>query len=236
MAIDAEMGHMRQRLVMMAALAVMALAGPPQTYAQMGGVSGRQGPGGAGTELSTEAAPDKPDAAASKAFKAGLKALTKARDYDAAADKAPTADKRASELEKADDAYSRALDEFTEALANKGDMVEAWSDAGAIHLRLGAYAESVDDFNHALNLKADLYPAVEGRAEATLALDRLEETRTGYMDLSAHAPQLADKLLQAMQQWLRAHRQDPRGIGTAQLDGFDKWLQERIVAVAKAAP
>lgn len=107
---------------------------------------------------------------------------------------------------------------------------------GEIHLRLGAYAESVDDFNHALNLKADLYPAVEGRAEASLALDRLDDTKTGYMDLSGHAPPLADKLLQAMQQWLKAHRQDPRGIGAVQLDGLDKWLQERAVAVAKAAP
>ena len=29
---------------------------------------------------------------------------------------------------------------FTEALSNKGDMVEAWDNVGYVHLRLGAYA------------------------------------------------------------------------------------------------
>ena len=99
---------------------------------------------------------DKPDAAAAKAYKAGMKSLNKAEEYEAAAASAPNEDKKNAALEKKNDAYGRALDQFTEALSNKGDMYEAWNNVGLIHLRLGAYAESVDDYNHTLALQPDL--------------------------------------------------------------------------------
>ena len=231
---------MRRLTPVLAAMAALAIAGPSPVPAQMGGqvggapMGGRPGSGPPAGETGFEAGPDKPDAASKKAFNAGGKALTKARGYDDAAAKAPNADKKAKELEKADDAYSRALDEFTEALSNKGDLFDAWNYAGSIHLRLGAFAESLDDYNHALNLKPDFMPAVEGRAEASLALNRLEEVRVAYMDLYSHAPDLAGKLMQAMQQWLTSHRQDG-AVRPSDLDAMDKWLQERAV-VAKAAP
>ena len=89
-------------------------------------------------------------------------------------------------MEKVGDAYSRALDEFTEALSNKGDMVEAWDNVGYVHLRLGAYQESIDDYNHALALKPDLMDAIEHRAEAYLAVDRIDDVKAPYMDLYNH--------------------------------------------------
>ena len=70
---------------------------------------------------------EKPDIAAAKAYKQAMKSLDKAKELEAAAASAPNADKKAKELEKLDDAYNRALDQFTEALSNKGDMVEAWN-------------------------------------------------------------------------------------------------------------
>ena len=103
-----------------------------------------------------------------------MKALNKAKELEAAAAAAPNADKKAKALEKMGDDYNKALDLFTEALSNKGDMVEAWDNVGYVHLRLGAYAEAVDDYNHVLALKPDLLEAVAHRAEANLALDRLD--------------------------------------------------------------
>ena len=85
-------------------------------------------------------------------------------------------------------------------------MVEAWDNVGYVHLRLGAYAEAVDDYNHVLALKPDLLEAVAHRAEANLALDRLEDAKVAYMELFTHAPNLADQLLQAMHKWLADHR------------------------------
>jgi Tfp pilus assembly protein PilF len=130
-------------------------------------------------------------------------------------------------LEKMNDAYGRALDQFTEALSNSGDMYEAWNNVGYIHLRFGAYAESVDDYNHTLALKPDLLEAIEHRAEAYVAIDRLDDAKSAYMELFNHDRKLADQLMVAMQQWLTSHRADANGMRASDVYAFDKWLQER---------
>jgi tetratricopeptide (TPR) repeat protein len=223
-------------LVLSAALtlgASVALAG-----GQMGGMGGMgQGPGGAGGRLQsavpspeeTVNAPreDKPDIAANKAYKAGMKSLNKAKDEAAAAASAPNEDKKNAALEKMNDNYGRALDQFTEALANKGDMYEAWNNVGYIHLRLGAYNESVDDYNHTLALKPDLLEAIEHRAEAYVAVDRLEDAQSAYMDLFNHDRALADQLMTVMQKWVTDHRANLNGMRAADVDAFAKWVQER---------
>ena len=198
--------------------------GSAPALAQMGG----QMPGGAGQRPGSgqmsqpeadvmPTATEKPDIAAKKAFNAGLKSYNKAKELAAAGN-----------LEKANDSYSRALDQFTEALSNKGDMYEAWKYVGFVHLNLGAYRESVDDFNHAFVIKADAdMETVEGRAEAYLGVDRLDDAKSAYMDLFNHQRDRADQLMAAMQKWLIGRRANANGMRSADLDAFDKWLQER---------
>jgi hypothetical protein len=178
---------------------------------------------------------EKPDAAARKAYKEAMKSLDKARQYEASAAAAGNPDKKAKETEKMGDAYSRALDEFTEALSNKGDMVEAWDNVGFVHLRLGAYQESIDDYNHALALKPDLMDAIEHRAEAYLAVDRIDDVKAPYMDLYNHEPALAAQLMTAMQKWLSDHQADPKGMRPADIASFGKWLSERDGIAKQAA-
>ena len=215
-----------------AVLAAAALcAGAAPALGQMPGGQGGMGrPSGMsqpGEEITTTPAVDKPDAAATKAYTAGKKSMAKALAFENAAAVAPNPDKKSIALEKMGDAYNRALDQFTEALSNKGDLVEAWNEVGYIHLRLGAYTESIDDYNHTLALKPDLYPATLHRAEAYLAVDRLDDAKRAYMDLFNHARPLADELMTAMQKWLAAHRTDANGMRVADVDSFDKWLQEQ---------
>jgi tetratricopeptide (TPR) repeat protein len=198
--------------------------GSAPAFAQMGG----QMPGGGGqrpgsgqmSQPETDVMPtaiEKPDTAAKKAFNAGVKSYNKAKELTAAGNR-----------EKANDNYNRALDQFTEALSNKGDMYEAWKYVGFVHLHLGAFGESVDDFNHAVALKADAdMETVEGRAEAYLGVDRLEDARSAYMDLFNHQRDRADQLMAEMQKWLADHRANANGMRAADLDAFDKWLQER---------
>jgi len=224
----------RSGLNVVAALALLAAG---TANAQMGGMGGMGGQGGYGgrpgaggppnEDIQTTPRVDKPDAAAAKAYKAGMKSLNKARDYETAAANAPNEDKKNAALENQNDAYGRALDQFTEALSNKGDMYEAWNNVGYIHLRLGAYAEAVDDYNHTLALKPDLMEAIEHRAEAYVAIDRLEEAKMAYMDLFNHDRKLADQLMVPMQQWVVLHRGEARGMRAADIDAFDKWVQER---------
>ena len=209
-----------------------AIAGG-QGYPGGGGqIPGRGGMSPSGSidpsgEASSAPAAEKPDKAAAKAFAAGMKSMSKAREYAEAAEKAPTADKKSVAMEKLGDAYDKALDQFTEVLRNKSDMYEAWSNVGDIHLRLGAYRESIDDYNHAIALKPDLLTAIEQRAEAYLAIDRLDQTQSTYMDLFNHARPLADRLMLVMQKWVEAHRAAPNGMRPADIESFGKWIQER---------
>jgi len=196
-----------------------------------GGGGGRPIMGGAPAqphdEMASTPSTEKPDAAAKKAYNAGIKTLNKAREYEAAAAKATNPDKKGAAIDKLGDAYGKALDQFTEALRNKGDMFEAWNQVGYIHLRLGAYGESIDDYNHTLALKPDLLEAVEHRGEAYMAVDRLDEAKSAYMNLFNHARPLADQLMATMQTWLESHRVAANGMRAADIDSFGKWLQER---------
>lgn len=195
-----------------------------------GGQIGRPGSGSidpSGQDIDTKPVAEKPDKVAKKAFAAGVKSLDRAKEFETAAATAPNPDKRAKDLEKVGDAYNTALDQFTEVLSNKGDMYEAWNYVGYIHLRLGAYVESVDDYNHGLALKPDNMDAIEYRAEAYLAVDRLDDAKSAYMDLFNHDPGLADRLMVAMQKWLTGHRADANGMRPADVDAFDKWLHDR---------
>jgi tetratricopeptide (TPR) repeat protein len=217
----------------------MALAGG-QGYPGGGGQmpGGRPGMGSGmgqpGGEMPSTPTADKPDAAAKKAFNAGVKSLNRAREFEQVAAKATNPDKKAIAMEKVGDAYNRALDLFTEALSNQGDMVDAWNDAGYVHLRLGAYSEAIDDYNHTLALKPDLLEAVEHRGEAYMAVDRLDEAKAAYMNLFNHARPLADQLMVSMQKWLETHRAAAGGMRAADIDSFGKWLQERD-GIAKSA-
>jgi tetratricopeptide (TPR) repeat protein len=227
------------RLIFISCLVTLAWLGADVRTAQGQAYPGGAGQAGGGRPGMSQPGPgqpsdatpspqtEKPDAAAKKAFNAGVKSLGKAHDFEEAAAKATNPDKRAGALEKAGDAYNRALDQFTEALSNKGDMVEAWNDAGFVHLRLGAFSESIDDYNHALALKSDLLEAVEHRGEAYMAVDRLDEAKAAYMNLFNHARPLADQLMASMQKWLASHRAAPGAMRAADIDSFDKWLQER---------
>lgn len=199
-----------------------------------GGVAGNGHGGGPGEDAMPSApAAVKPDKAARKASEAGQKSMTKAREFEQQAAQATDPDKKARALEKAEDSYGRALDQFTEVLRNRDD-VNAWNQVGYIHLHFGAYRESIDDYNHALALKPDLEEAIAHRAQAYLAQDRLDEAKSAYMELFNHARPLADELLDQMQTWVKTHRAAASGVRAGDIDSFDKWVAERS-GIAKTA-
>ena len=169
----------------------------------------------------------KPEKAAAKAYAAATKSMAKAHELEDVVAKATDPDKKAKAMSKLEDTYGRALDQFTEVLRNKGDMYDAWNQIGYLHLRFGAYRESVDDYNHALALKPDLLEAIQHRGEAYLGIDHLDEAKAAYMDLFFHARPLADQLMVGMQAWLQNHRAAANGMRAADIDAFDKWVQER---------
>ncbi|HEX3949957.1 MAG TPA: hypothetical protein VHW95_08915 [Steroidobacteraceae bacterium] len=186
------------------------------------------------SEIPSAPAEVKPDKAAAKAYAAGMKSMLKAHELEDTIAKATDPGKKAKAQSKLEDTYGRALEEFTEVLRNKNDMYDAWNKIGFIHLHFGAFRESVDDYNHALALKPDLEEALANRGEAYMGIDHLDDAKATYMDLFFHARPLADKMMVTMQAWLESHRTSANGMRAADIDAFDKWLQERE-GIAKTA-
>jgi tetratricopeptide (TPR) repeat protein len=178
-------------------------------------------------EIPSAPAEVKPEKAAAKAYASGTKTMVKARELEDTIAKATDPDKKAKAVSKLEDTYGRALEQFTEVLRNKNDMYDAWNQIGYVHLRFGAYRESIDDFNHGLKLKPDVLEAVEYRGEAYLGIDHLDEAKATYMDLFFHARPLADRLMVAMQAWLKNHQVAATGVRATDVESFDKWVQER---------
>lgn len=176
-----------------------------------------------------------PEEKAKQSYNAGIKSIKKAKDYEADAAKAATPEKKAKATEKANKAYNTALAQFTEAVTNKADMVEAWNYVGFANRHLGAYAESLEAYDHALSLNPKYFEAVEYRGEAYLGLNRIDDAKTAYMDLYRDARPLSDQLLGAMQQWVTERRADGKGLAAAQLDSFEQWLSERTTIAKQTA-
>ena len=221
------------RRILMCCLALLAIElhpAPSSAQGYPGGVPPITGSGGRTPQQDQipSAPPEvKPDKAAAKAYASGMKSMQKAHELEDTIAKTTDPDKKAKALSKLDDTYGRALEEFTDVLRNKSDMYDAWNKIGFIHLHFGAYRESVDDYNHALALKPDLLEAIQHRGEAYMGTDHLDEAKAAYMDLFFHARPLADQMMVTMQSWLQSHRTSANGMRAADIDAFDKWLQER---------
>jgi hypothetical protein len=228
-------GEMRRTVICCLALLVASVHIPaalgqrqsPVGPGTVGGITGSGGRTPQQDEIPSTPIEVKPDKAAAKAYAQATKSMAKASELEDVLAKTTDPDKKARAREKLEDQYGRALEQYTEVLRNKNDMYEAWSQVGFIHLRFGAFRESIDDCNHALALKPDLPDAIEHRGEAYLGVDRLDEAKAAYMDLFFHARPLADRLMAAMQAWLQGHRAAANGVRVADIDAFDKWLQER---------
>ena len=176
-----------------------------------------------------------PEEKAKQSYNAGIKSIKKAKDYEADAAKASLPAKKAKATDKANKAYNKALEQFTDAVTNKADMVEAWNYIGFADRHLGAYAESLEAYDHALSLNPKYFDAVEYRAEAYLGLNRIDDAKSAYMDLYRDARPLSDQLLGAMQQWVTDRRADGKGLAVAQIDAFEQWLNERATIAKQTA-
>jgi tetratricopeptide (TPR) repeat protein len=159
-------------------------------------------------------------------------------------EKAQAADRQAAALQgaKAKAARQQALDGYTEArtkmeLAVKADpnLKEGWNLVGYTSRRLGDYMYSLEAYEKALALDPKYPEAIEYRAEAYLALNRLEDAKTSYLALFAAAPTQAAVLLESMKAWVAANRSPPAGVSAADLSAFAAWVEERAGVAQKTA-
>ena len=115
-------------------------------------------------------------------------------------------------------AYRSAAASFERAIKSNPMMYEAHSDLGYCLRKQGDYEASVAAYDRALQIEPRYAEAIEYRAEAYLALNRLDEAKQAYMELFKGQSDQAAALLEAMQRWAAENPQE---------EAFSSWVTER---------
>jgi tetratricopeptide (TPR) repeat protein len=191
--------------------------------------------GGAGTGSLSGSPRGTPQDAAKSAYNTGVRDVKKAQDYESDAGKASTPEKSAKALDKAHRSYSRALEEFIDAVSQQPTMYQAWNYIGFTNRHLGSYDAALSAYAKALELNPNYPDAIEYRGEAYLGLNKIDEAKDAYMSLFAQSRPLADQLMTAMRRWTDARRADAQGVAPEALDALSKWLDERGGIAAQTA-
>jgi tetratricopeptide (TPR) repeat protein len=215
------------------ALTITLTMAPVEFAAAHGG--GSMGGGATGSTGSVSYSRSTPEDQAKDAYNSGVRSIKKARDYDSDAAKAPSPEKATKAQDKAHQAYSKALEQFIDAVAKQPSMYQAWNYIGFANRHLGNYDDSLSAYAKALELNPDYPDAIEYRGEAYLGLNRIDDAKQAYMSLFRDSRGLADELMTAMHHWIDARRKDAQGVGQENLEAFSQWVEERSGIAAQTA-
>jgi tetratricopeptide (TPR) repeat protein len=182
-------------------------------------------------------APTSPDASTSEvqantSYNVALSSLREGDGLEADAAKTKSEAKRKEQLGWAKDAYQRARGLFEEATKAAPTMAEAWNGLGYTSRKVGDYDAALAAYDKALELRPGYPEATEYRAEAYLALGRIDEAKQAYLELFTSNRAIADQLLAAMQKWIDGAQ---RGADAAKAEDLSKWVQERSQIAAQTA-
>jgi tetratricopeptide (TPR) repeat protein len=131
--------------------------------------------------------------------------------------------------------YREARTRLEVAVTADPSLKEAWNLVGYTSRRLGEYNRSLEAYEKALTLNPAYPEAIEYRAEAYLALNRLEDAKTAYMALFALSPPHAKLLMDAMRGWVMEHAKKKGPVAAGDYDAFAKWVAERAALAQQTA-
>jgi tetratricopeptide (TPR) repeat protein len=181
-------------------------------------------PAGGGSSLPSMT----PEERAIESYKSGDDHRLKGKklEEDAATKKGNDADKM---LAKAKSEYEKSLKDFNNAAKLNPKLAPAYNGMGFAYRKTGDYTKALAMYDQAIELaKPKVFAeAIEYRAEAYLALNRIDDARQAYLDLFAVDRKQADSLMEAMKKWVTARQADPAGVTPDALSGFEKWIGER---------
>jgi tetratricopeptide (TPR) repeat protein len=131
-------------------------------------------------------------------------------------------------LAKARSEFEKSLKDFKDAAKLNPKLFQAYNGMGYAYRKTGDYTKALEMYDQAITMAPGFFPeAVEYRAEAYLALNRLDDARQAYLDLFAADRKQADVLMAAMKKWVAARQADPAGVAPEAVTGFEKWIGER---------
>jgi tetratricopeptide (TPR) repeat protein len=169
-----------------------------------------------------------PEERAVEAYRSGDEHRVKGRKLDEEA-ASKTGNDAGKTSAKARSEFEKSIKDFKNAAKLNPKLPQPYNGMGYAYRKMGDYAAALDMYDQAIKLaQPDFFPeAVEYRAEAYLALNRLDDARQAYLDLFAADRKQADILMTAMKTWIASHRADPAGVQPDAVSGFEKWIGER---------
>lgn len=172
--------------------------------------------------------------AARLAYNVGYEAFEKAQAAEAAA-KGLTGAKAKAAQATVMAGYREARERFQAATQADASLKEAWNLVGYTSRRLGDYDASLAAYEKALALNPTYSEAIEYRAEAYLALNRIDDAKAAYLTLLAGSRGHAATLLAAMRDWVSQRRAQPAGVAKADIEALAQWIEERAAIAAQTA-
>lgn len=162
------------------------------------------------------------DEYAAREYANGTGQLERARRFEAQRAAMVSGEEKAGNEKKIRRAYYNAKRHFDRALECDSRLIEAYAARGLALRALGELDASLDSYAAALALAPDDADSLLGRAETCLALQRYDDVREAYVQLSGEHPEAAADLLIAMQAWAR---EPPGGAIDAAATAFADWVR-----------
>jgi tetratricopeptide (TPR) repeat protein len=176
-----------------------------------------------------------PEEKAKNAYNAGVRLIHKADDAHADSVKATDPAKRRKYDDHAREYYTKAQQQFADAVGLNAGLYQAWNYLGYSKRNLGDYAGALEAYDQALKLSPGYAEAIEYRGHAYLGLNRVGDAKEAYLALFASDRKLADKLLAAMKDWIGARRATPGTLEASTVDELEQWVDERRKITAQTA-
>jgi tetratricopeptide (TPR) repeat protein len=172
--------------------------------------------------------PRSPHDEATRAYNDGLKY----RDRAWAAEKelaVATDPARRTQLEEIiRKSYAADVRSQRSAISSDSSLVQAHTELGYALRKSGNYEEALSEYDTSLRMVPNYAEAIEYRAEAYLALNRVDDARNAYLQLyNGRDHTRAQLLADAMQKWLATRRNDPAAVAPEKIDELAKWLSQR---------
>ena len=134
---------------------------------------------------------------------------------------------RAKLQKKATEEFEKALKDFKRAADLDPRLYQAYNGMGYATRKLGDYNTALEYYDRALTMAPGFPEATEYRAEAYLALNRVDDAKKAYLELLASDRKQAGILMTAMKAWVEKRRADPQGVDAATVSALEAWISER---------
>ena len=192
--------------------------------AGIGGIAHAAGSGGGGGGMSGDVgAAASPRELARTAHNDGMRFKRRAQRMEEEAAEAGDDAARQEAQRQARENWGKAIAAFRQSFSLDPKAHKSLNELGYALRRVGEFAAAVQAYDAAIAMKPDFGEAIEYRAEAYLALGRLDDVKAAYLRLVELDDDLAAMLLAAMQAWSGTRSGDT----SEAVQAFRAWIAER---------